>query len=500
MKTIDKKGQDRLPYIEAYKKYLNEKNTHFDLPGHEGNIHTELSNICGHKIYSTDLNSPRGMDNLMKPTGPIKEAEDLFAKACGADYCKFLVNGSTSGNLIMLMSALQANDKIILPRNVHKSVINGLILSGAIPVFVMPEIDQSTEIAMQPTFETWKKVIDENKDAKAVFVINPTYFGACCDLKRLVKYAHKKGMIVLADEAHGCHFYFSKKMPCSAMEAGADMATTSVHKGGGSLTQSSALFIKSNIISDYNVMKAYNMITTTSPNTQLLASLDCARKWLVFNGSEHIKKAIENARYCVEEINKIPGFKAHGKDYFLKKGAFNFDESKLIVEVDKLKINGFEVFRILKDKYHVQGELSETYALLYLFAVGMKKENCDTLINALKEVSKEYYDPNVVYEDHHYNNTFPELVSRPRVAFHAPLKRVKLEESEGQVSKEAIMIYPPGIPIIVPGEKFNKHVIETIQYFRKTGCDIISENENAIYVNCVDADAVEMKRLNKTIE
>ena len=153
MKTIDKNGQDRLPYIEAYKKYLNEKNTHFDLPGHEGNIHTELSNICGHKIYSTDLNSPRGMDNLMKPTGPIKEAEDLFAKACGADYCKFLVNGSTSGNLIMLMSALQANDKIILPRNVHKSVINGLILSGAIPVFVMPEIDQSTEIAMQPTLE-----------------------------------------------------------------------------------------------------------------------------------------------------------------------------------------------------------------------------------------------------------------------------------------------------------------------------------------------------------
>ena len=348
--------------------------------------------------------------------------------------------------------------------------------------------------------QLWKKVIDENKDAKAVFVINPTYFGACCDLKRLVKYAHKKGMIVLADEAHGCHFYFSKKMPCSAMEAGADMATTSVHKGGGSLTQSSALFIKSNIISDYNVMKAYNMITTTSPNTQLLASLDCARKWLVFNGSEHIKKAIENARYCVEEINKIPGFKAHGKDYFLKKGAFNFDESKLIVEVDKLKINGFEVFRILKDKYHVQGELSETYALLYLFAVGMKKENCDTLINALKEVSKEYYDPNVVYEDHHYNNTFPELVLRPRVAFHAPLKRVKLEESEGQVSKEAIMIYPPGIPIIVPGEKFNKHVIETIQYFRETGCDIISENENAIYVNCVEADAVEMKRLDKTIE
>lgn len=500
MKKSDKIEQKRLPYIEAYKKYLAEKNTPFDLPGHEGNIHTELSKICGHKIYTTDLNSPRGMDNLMKPTGPIKEAEDLFSKACNADYCKFLVNGSTSGNLIMLMSALQANDKIIVPRNVHKSVINGLILSGAIPVFIMPEIDTSTEIAMQPKFEEWKRVIDNNPDAKAIFVINPTYFGCCSDLKRLVKYAHKKGMMVLADEAHGCHFYFSKKMPISAMDAGCDMSTTSVHKGGGSLTQSSCLFIKSKLISDYNVMKAYNMITTTSPNTQLLASLDCARKWLVFNGGKHISSAINYARYCVEEINKIPGFKAHGKDYFLNKGAYAFDESKLIVEVDKLKINGFEVFRILKDRYHVQGELSETYTLLFLFAIGMKKENCDILINALKKISDEYYDKDTKYIDHHYNNTFPELILRPRVAFHAPLKKVKLEDAEGEVSKEAVMIYPPGIPIIVPGEKFNKHVIETIKYFRSTGADIISENEDAEYVNCVDCNLDEMHRLDKTIE
>lgn len=500
MEKLNKEEQKRLPYVEAYKKYLNEHNVPFDLPGHEGNIHTELSKICGHNIYSTDLNSPRGMDNLMKPIGPIKEAEELFAKAFKAEYCKFLVNGSTSGNLIMLMSALQANDKIILPRNVHKSVINGLILSGAIPIFIMPQIDASTEIALQPTFEEWKKVIDKNLDAKAIFVINPTYFGSCSDLKRLTKYAHKKGMMVLVDEAHGCHFYFSKKMPLSAMEAGADMSTTSVHKGGGSLTQSSCLLINSKYVSDYNVMKAYNMITTTSPNTQLLASLDCARKWLVFNGSKHINNAIKYARYCVSEINKIPGFKAHGKDYFLAKGVYAFDESKLIVEVDKLKINGFEVFRILKDKYHVQGELSETYALLFLFAIGMKKVNCDMLINALKEISKQYYDPNIEYIDHHYNNTFPVLVLRPRVAFHAPLKTIKLEEAVGEVSKEAVMIYPPGIPIIVPGEKFNEHVIETIKYFKETGADVISENKDAEYVNCVDANLDEMHRLDVSIE
>ncbi|MFA6667430.1 MAG: aminotransferase class I/II-fold pyridoxal phosphate-dependent enzyme [Bacilli bacterium] len=500
MKTIDRKGQEKTPYIEAYKKYLAEKNTPFDLPGHEGNIRTELDDIIGHKVYEADLNSPRGMDNILQPSGPIKEAEELYAKACNADDCKFLINGSTSGNLIMLMSALQANDKIILPRNVHKSVINGLILSGAVPVFIMPEIDPSTEIAMQPTLENWKKVIDDNPDAKAVFIINPTYFGSCCDIKKVTSYAHKHGMLVLVDEAHGSHFYFSKKMPCSAMDANADMATLSIHKGGGSLTQTSVILTKGKRISDYNVTKSYNMITTTSPSSILIASLDAARKWLVFKGSEHLCKAKMYARRCVEEINKIPGFMAHDKAYFLKKGVYDFDETKLIVEVDKLTINGFEVFRLLKDKYHVQPELSETYALLFLFAVGTKPQNVDILVNALKAISHDYYDPNVTYADHHYNKSFPKLVMRPRSAFHAPLKKVSLEDCEGQISKEAIMIYPPGIPIIVPGEAFDKQVIDTIKYYKSTGAGVISENQGCDEVNVVDMDNREIKEFEKTIE
>jgi len=500
MKTINKKGQEKTPYIDAYKKYLLEKNIPFDLPGHEGNIRTNLDKIIGHKVYEADLNSPRGMDNIMQPTGPIKEAQDLFAKACGAEYCKFLVNGSTSGNLIMLMSALQANDKIILPRNVHKSVINGLILSGAIPIFIMPEIDASTEIAMQPSLATWKKVIDDNPDAKAVFIINPTYFGSCTDIKRITTYAHKKGMIVLADEAHGSHFYFSKKTPCSAMDAGADMATLSVHKGGGSLTQTSILLTNSKLVSDYSVMKAFNMITTTSPSSILIASLDAARKYLVFKGSDHLYKAKMYARESAKLINEIPGFKAHGKDYFMDKGMFNFDETKLIVEVDKLTIDGFEVFRLLKDKYHIQPELSETYALLFLFAIGTKPSNVTALVNALKEISKEYYDPNVKYLDHHYNNSFPKLIMRPRSAFHAPLKQVKLEEALGQISKEAVMIYPPGIPIIVPGEEFDKTVIDTIKYYKKTGAGVISDNEGCDLVNVVNRDDVDVEKFEKTIE
>jgi Arginine/lysine/ornithine decarboxylases len=500
MKRINKEEQAKTPYIDAFKKYLAEKNVPFDLPGHEGNIHTELDDIVGHKIYTTDLNSPRGMDNILQPTGPIKEAEDLFAKACNADMCKFLVNGSTSGNLIMLMSALQANDKIILPRNVHKSVINGLILSGATPIFIMPEIDKNTEIALQPTLDEWKKAIDDHPDAKAIFIINPTYFGSCTDIKRVTAYAHKKGKIVLADEAHGSHFYFSKKLPMSAMDANADMATLSIHKGGGSLTQTSILLYKSKLISKYNVLKAYNLITTTSPSTFLIASLDAARKYLVFHGSEHLYHAKQYAQECVERINKIPGFKAHGADYFKSLGVYAFDDTKLIVEIDKLKINGFECFNILKDEYHIQPELSETYAILFLFALGTKHECVDILINALTDISKRFYDPAITYTDHHYNKTFPELEIRPRSAFHAPLKQVKLEDAKGEVSKEAVMIYPPGIPIIVPGEKFNDEVINMIQYYKQTGVTVISENDGCDTVNVVDKEKINIPAFDKTIE
>jgi len=500
MKTINKDEQSRTPYIEAFKRYLAEKNVPFDLPGHEGNIRTELDDIIGHKIYTTDLNSPRGMDNILQPTGPIKDAEDLFAKACNADMCKFLINGSTSGNIIMLMSALQANDKIILPRNVHKSVINGLILSGAVPIFVMPEIDKNTEIALQPSLETWKKAIDTNPDAKAIFIINPTYFGACTDIKRVTAYAHKKGMIVLADEAHGSHFYFSKKLPMSAMDAGADMATLSIHKGGGSLTQTSILLYKSKLVSKYNLLKSYNMLTTTSPSTFLIASLDAARKYLVFHGSEHLYHAKIYAQECVERINKIPGFKAHGADYFKKLGVYNFDDTKLIVEVDKLSINGFETFRVLKDEYHIQPELSETYAILFLFALGTRHECVDILINALTDISKRFYDPSITYADHHYNKTFPELEMRPRSAFHAPLKKVSLKEAKGEVSKEAIMIYPPGIPIIIPGEKFNDEVLELLEYYKNTGVEIVSENEGCNEVNVVDQGSINISEFEKTNE
>lgn len=486
MKKNDRNGQERMPFMEAFVNYMDEHNALFDLPEHNGNIRTDLCKLIGNRVFEYDLNSPRGMDNLLAPTGPIKEAQDLFAKACGADECKFLINGSSSGNIIMFLSVLKPGDKVICPRNIHKSVIAALVLSGATPVFVMPVIDKSTEIACQPTFEQWKKVIDQNKDAKALLIINPTYFGSCCDIKKVTRYAHKFNIIVMCDEAHGSTSYFSNKMPATAMDAHADLSTISIHKGGASLTQSSILLFNKERVSEYDVNKAFNMLTTTSPSTHLLASLDAGRKWLVFKGARHINKAREYAKEAYERVNKIPGFRLVGRDYFKANGIFDYDITKVVIEVDGLTINGFEVFRILKDELHVQPELSETYALLFLFGMGMKHEYVDRLVEALEKISKKYYDPKVTYEDHHYSENFPNLVMSPQQAYQSKMKTVKLEDSEGLVSKEAIMVYPPGIPIVIPGEKFDKNVINAIQYYKKSKAPIMCDNLGCDYVNVVD--------------
>ena len=487
---IDKEEQRQTPYLDAYERYLKENTTVFDVPGHhQGKIRTDFDKIFTHVVYKNDVNCPRGMDNLMHPTGAIKEAQELFAKATGADYCKFLVNGSTSGNLIMLLSSLKANDKIILPRNVHKSVINGLILSGAVPIFLMPEIDKNTEIVNQISFNEWKKAIDSNPDVKAIFIINPTYFGATCDLKKIVHYAHEKNIIVLVDEAHGSHFYFSNKLPMTAMAAGADMSTLSIHKTGGSLTQSSVLLVKGNRVNEFEVNKSFNLITTTSPSSILLASLDAARKFLVFKGSAHLYKAIKLARQAKERIDQIPGFKAHSKDYFVKTcRSFSYDETKLCVEIDKLSISGFDLYKILKDKYHVQIELAETYVFLLLFTIGSTQSDVDNLVEALTLISSKYYDPSTVYQDHHYMENFPNMVIRPRVAYHAPLLVSSLKDAVGKISKEMIMIYPPGIPVIVPGERFTQSVVDEIEYYIENKATILSDWNQTREVSVIDEE------------
>lgn len=485
---MEKKNQNKTPYLDALKKYVNSNIAPFDVPGHHmGNVPNKLKSFIGEQTFKSDINAPIGMDNLANPHGVLKEAQDLMASFCNADDAFFLINGTSSGILAMIMASCKANERIILPRNVHKSIVSALILSGAVPVYVAPKLDSELEIANQPSVDDYIKAMQKYPASKAVFVINPTYFGAVNDLKRIVEEAHSRGMVVLVDEAHGAHYYFDKKGPVSAMDAGADMASVSFHKTGGSLTQSSVLLLKSNKIQKNDVQKTLNILNTTSPSTLLLASLDSARQYVALNGQKNMDRVHDLSDYARQHISKIKGFVPCGKEHFLSKGCFDYDETKLVIKLEHLDINGFGLYQLLKKDYNIQVELAETYVIMCVLAIGNNKEQINRLIKALKDVSSKHYNKNYEYEKHAFGIEFPFQLIRPRAAFHAPGKKVPLKEAINSISKESIMIYPPGIPLIVPGEVFTKELIDRIKDYKKSNVTILSDY-GADYVNVVDIE------------
>ncbi|MBN2504050.1 MAG: aminotransferase class I/II-fold pyridoxal phosphate-dependent enzyme, partial [Bacilli bacterium] len=318
--------QRKTPFFTKLKEYGMNNVTPFDVPGHKlGKIKNDMMDFVGANTFMLDANAPIGLDTLGKPHGVIKEAEKLMAEAFHADKSYFLTNGTTTGILAMIMSTCRANDKIILPRNVHKSVINALILSGAMPIFVKPDIDSDLGIANGVTYDAYAAAIEEHPDSAALLIINPTYFGVASDIERITALAHENDILVLADEAHGAQFYFSDNLPMGAMDAGADISATSVHKTGGSFTQSSVLLTKGRRIDHTRLRTTLNMLQSTSPSGLLMASLDVSRKVLYFEGKRRIDKLLKIAEKAREELSKVPGIKVIDNEYIEKRGDFSFD-------------------------------------------------------------------------------------------------------------------------------------------------------------------------------
>ena len=486
---MSKYNQNQTPYLDALKKYVSGDVLPLDVPGHHmGNVSNKFKSYIGDSLYHNDVNAPIGMDNLANPSGVLLEAERLMADFCNSDYSFFLINGTSSGIIAMIMSACKANQRIILPRNVHKSIVSALILSGASPVYVAPKLDTELEIANQPSVDDYIKAMQKYPTAKAVFVINPTYFGAVNDLKRIVEEAHSRGMAVLVDEAHGAHYYFDNKGPISAMDAGADMSSVSFHKTGGSLTQSSVLLLKSKYIKRVDVQKTLNIINTTSPSTILMASLDAARQYVATKGQENMDRVHELSKYAREQIAKIKGFIPCNKERFIERGCFDYDETKLVIKLDHLNINGFDLYKLLKKDYDIQVELAETYVIMGVLALGNNKKQMTRFIEALKDVSKKHYNKAYKYEEHAFGIEFPFQLVRPRLAYHAPSKKVPLDEAIDHISKESVMIYPPGIPLIVPGEVFTKELVDRIKEYKQSNVTILSDYSNADYINVIDND------------
>ncbi len=479
------KNQEKAPILEALKKHRKNRVVRFDVPGHKGGRgNKEIRDFLGKDCLEIDVNSMKPLDNLCHPTSVIKEAQDIAADAFGAKHAHFLVNGATSAVQAMIMYACKSGDKIIMPRNVHRSAINVLVVCGAIPVYVNPGVNHDLGIPLGMSLDDVKKAILENPDAKAVLVNNPTYYGICSDLKEIVKFAHSHNMLVLADEAHGTHFYFSDKTPVSAMEAGADMAAISMHKTGGSLTQSSVLLANESINDGY-LHQIINLTQSTSASYLLLASLDTARKNLSLNGEELITKTIEFADYARQEINKIGGFIAFSSEICDSNACFDFDRTKLSIHTRMMGLAGIEVYDILRDEYDIQIEFGDLGNILAIVTAGDRPLEIERLISALTEIYRKYNgDPSGMI-DHEYIDPIVRL--SPNEAFYREKKSVRMEDSIGLVSAEFVMCYPPGIPILAPGEQITGEIVEYIRYAKEKGCLITGTEDMTIQnINVVE--------------
>ena len=370
------------------------------------------------------------LDNLCHPVSVIREAEELAADAFGAAHAFLMVGGTTSSVQCMVLSSCKRGDEIILPRNVHKSVINALVLCGAVPVYVNPDVDSRLGISLGMKREQVERAIAEHPNAVAVLVNNPTYYGICSDLRAIVKMAHAAGMRCLVDEAHGTHFYFGS---------------------GGYVRQ------------------IINLTQTTSGSYLLMSSLDISRRNLALRGNEVFHQVADMAEYASREINAVGGYYAFGRELLNGNSVFDFDTTKLSVHTLDIGLAGIEVYDILRDEYDIQIEFGDIGNILAYLSMGDRPQELERLVSALAEIRRRYQK---------------EVVTSPQEAFYADKISVPIGESEGRVCSEFVMCYPPGIPILAPGERITGEILEHIHYAKEKGCSMTgSEDPDLQHIN-----------------
>jgi len=478
------KDQRKTPYLEALLEFVRDRTVTFHCPGHQQGkgTHKILKNFIGKKALMADLTQVLGLDDIHQPYGALKEAQELAAIAYNADNTYFLINGSSSGNHAMVMATCNPDDKIIIPRNAHKSTISALILSGASPVYIMPEFDYQMHVDHTPTPETVEKALKNNPEAKAVLLVSPTYYGYTGDIKTIADLVHSSGKAFLVDEAWGPHLNFHPSLPCSAIEAGADLVVNSTHKIIGGMTQSSMLHQKGKRIDKGRLHAVLRILQSTSPSCLLMASLDVARMQMAVEGKKLLERAIKIADYLRENINRIPGFYCYGKEVIGRKGVFDMDVTRITFTASQMGYTGYEIEKILRYKHNIQIEMSELFNVVVLITIGHSLKEVDKLLAALREISRNF-------KKRKHSPTHNLLLKRikgkpvelpdwppqrmlPRDAFIAEFTTIPFRESAGRICTEIVTPYPPGIPILCPGEEITQEIIDYLEVEINAGVHI----------------------------
>ena len=482
------------PLVEAMERYLREQVYPLHTPGHKGGrgVAEPLRSLLGPEALRLDVSLMSELDDIHAPCSCIKEAQEAAAKLYGSDACFFSVNGTTGAIHAMLLTALQPGDKVLIPRNAHRSVMGGLILADAVPVYVQPSYIKEFGLQGQVTPEQIKEAFVLHPDLKAVLLTSPNYFGMAAEVKQIADIAHAHNAVLLVDEAHGPHLGFHEAFPPSAMQCGADMAAQSTHKILGSLTQSSLLQVKGTRVDLRHVADVMSLLTTTSPNYLLMGSLDAARAQLAERGQAMLEDALRAADLLRSELAKIPGLRVIGPaDVKGKFGIAALDITKVTINLQAWGVSGIAAGEALR-KEKVAVELVDPQNVLFLVTYadwaplqwqGTVNRICRTLqklrpvrnplaarsVEQVKALEREAAEKAKAQQA---ELPVTEVAVPLREVFYGKKKTVPLAEAVGQVCAEPVSFYPPGIPVILPGERFTDKIVAWCTLMKQQGLPV----------------------------
>ncbi|RRT57103.1 hypothetical protein B296_00047463 [Ensete ventricosum] len=469
------------PLVQALKSTAEQDVACFHFPGHNRGkaAPSILSNLTGPGAFLHDLPELPELDDLFSPKGAILDAQAEAAKLFGASDTWFLVGGTTCGIQASIMATCCPGDVLILPRNSHISATSGLVLSGAVPKYILPEYNSCWDIAAGIRPSQVKAAIKEleevGKTAAAVLITSPTYHGICSDLNEITKVCHSRCIPVIVDEAHGAHFRFHPNFPSTALEQGADLAVQSTHKVLSSLTQSSMLHMSGNLIDAERIKKCLQMLQSSSPSYLLLASLDSARAQLGENPDAIFCDAVNLSLETRKEIGRIPGVSLLDLSSFLS-GFTAIDPLRITLGVSQLHVSGYMADEVLWEGHGIIPELVGSSSLTFAINLGTSRKDIQRLILGVKNLSRNFFNGNKIKSDV-WNGvraaaTCSSMQLSPRDAFFAKKRRVNVRESVGEICGELICPYPPGIPVLIPGEVITEEALSYLLSVLRMGAAI----------------------------
>lgn len=465
----------KMPIIEGLKKYSDENNIRFHMPGHKGK--NALFNWKDLIPY-IDVTEVEGTDNLHNPTSIILESQEKAAEVFGAKRTFFSVNGSTGGIYSAIMAVTKPGDKILIQRNSHKSVYNAAIMGKLDPIYVYPNYSKKDRIVTGINPSEIENMLQNDRDIAAVVVTYPSYYGICSDIKKISEIVHKYNKILIVDEAHGSHLIFSKELPISAIDAGADIVIQSTHKTLPALTQSSMIHVCTDRVDIEKLTKVISVHQTTSPSYLLMSSLDFARAYMEKEGRERLSLIIDSIKKRTKHLKQIKGVKIFDKQNIEENDFYDFDITKLVIGLMDFGISGKSLESILRRDYKIQLEMADYYYGIALISALNEDYEIERLVYAIEDILKNDMYRGEGMKDILVKYINPERAISLHEAFYRNMEPIPFKHSKGKISANFIIPYPPGIPVLCPGEVITDDIIEYIQILNENNIEILGFTDN----------------------